>query len=267
MVAPVHLYDSNSHKEERVMEREVAIRKKRFTAFWLAFALVLNQVMPITVNAADYQVDSALSGKTVVAGDTLEYLSGSYPIYYINYEGTAELGNTVAELNTPYTVLDYYDSTLSSPALPEGATFVGWSVDVVYGSGNAPESVVLRALISYPITYEVNGGTNGANPSQYIYGEGVGSFANATKEGYVFDGWYKDSGFSEKVETISATQTGAYALYAKFRLYLVGTGTFYLENGLPYQLGSGGQIVPGDSSVYSNGIVFYVPQSGNYTFE
>ena len=69
----------------------------------------------------------------------------------------------------------------------------------------------------YAITYELDGGTNAKeNPESYVMGTGVPSFADASKEGYTFDGWYSDSTFTTKVTGISATQTGDITLYAKF---------------------------------------------------
>ncbi len=67
------------------------------------------------------------------------------------------------------------------------------------------------------ISYVLNGGMNAAeNPSTYIEGIGVGSFASATKIDTIFDGWYLDAAFTQKVTSIEANQTGDITLYAKF---------------------------------------------------
>jgi len=67
---------------------------------------------------------------------------------------------------------------------------------------------------SYAITYELNGGTNGDNPVSYTYGTGVASFANATRDGYLFDGWYDAAEDGNKITTVSSTATGDKTLYA-----------------------------------------------------
>ena len=69
----------------------------------------------------------------------------------------------------------------------------------------------------YGITYVLNDGTNDAsNPATYKYLTGVASFADATKTGYVFDGWFSDAGFNTPVTDIDSTETGNKTLYAKF---------------------------------------------------
>ena len=69
----------------------------------------------------------------------------------------------------------------------------------------------------YNINYELNGGTNASsNPSTYTGGTGVASFANPTRTGYSFGGWYDDSSFSTAITSISTSATGKVTLYAKW---------------------------------------------------
>lgn len=251
------------------MKREIEIRKKRFAAFWLGIVLICCLVIPITANAAEHSVGESLAGTTVYAGDTLTYsdTNDAYSIYYIDYDGETLLGNYDSDDNNEHTVLDY--SSLAT--LPEGLEFAGWSVESVYVSSGSQGSVTLHALTSYKtysITYELNGGTNGDNPVAYTYGTGVASLADAVKEGHTFDGWYTDPDFTNKVESIGTAQTGDITLYAKFSFdpNAIGKGTFELKAGKAYKLSNGVQL-SGDSSVYGDGITFYVPQDGSYTFE
>lgn len=70
---------------------------------------------------------------------------------------------------------------------------------------------------TYTITYVLNDGTNGeGNPDTYTFGIGVASFADASKEGYDFDGWYSDNAYTRRITELSAGQTGNVVLYAKF---------------------------------------------------
>lgn len=50
----------------------------------------------------------------------------------------------------------------------------------------------------------------------YTKGIGITSFADASKEGYSFAGWYTDGQFSAQLTSISAEQTGDVDLYAKY---------------------------------------------------
>ena len=107
----------------------------------------------------------------------------------------------------------------------EGYAFLGWYSDADFTTPitSISERQIGRVTLyakyakKYAITYELDGGTNAKeNPESYVVGTGVSSFADASKEGYTFDGWYSDSTFTTKVTGISATQTGDITLYAKF---------------------------------------------------
>ena len=77
----------------------------------------------------------------------------------------------------------------------------------------------------YKITYNLNGGTNAeSNPASYNVETSTVKFADATKDGYIFDGWYTDEAFKTKKIEIAKGSTGAVTLYAKW------TATFYVSN-------------------------------------
>ena len=69
---------------------------------------------------------------------------------------------------------------------------------------------------AYTITYVLDGGTNAAeNPTNYTIEDSI-TLADPTKEGYSFNGWYSDAGFTTKVTEIAKGSTGDITLYAKF---------------------------------------------------
>jgi uncharacterized repeat protein (TIGR02543 family) len=76
----------------------------------------------------------------------------------------------------------------------------------------------------------LNGGTNNsANPSAYT-GSSAVQLKDATRKGYAFGGWYKDSAFTTKISTIAEGSSGDLTLYAKwtpygFQLVLDGNGS------------------------------------------
>ena len=108
----------------------------------------------------------------------------------------------------------------------EGHTFGGWYSDAGFTtkvtsiSTTQTGDVKLYAKFtasSYRIRYELDGGSNATtNPTDYTYGVGVAGFADASKTGYTFDGWYSDAAFTTRVTSISAAATGNMTLYAKF---------------------------------------------------
>lgn len=71
-------------------------------------------------------------------------------------------------------------------------------------------------ITEYAITYKLNGGVNHkSNPATYDSSVDVPLY-NPTKTGYTFGGWYTESTFKNKVTSISAGETEAKIVYAKW---------------------------------------------------
>lgn len=78
-------------------------------------------------------------------------------------------------------------------------------------------NTAIEAPQSYTITYVLNGGTNSVyNPSAYTSESDTIILRNATRDGYRFEGWYKDSAYTVKVTQIVKGSTGNITLYAKW---------------------------------------------------
>ena len=75
------------------------------------------------------------------------------------------------------------------------------------------------SLINYNITYNLNSGTNSAsNPSTYTTEDTI-IFAEPTKVGYTFNGWYSNASFTgSPITQISAGGAVDMAIYAKYTL-------------------------------------------------
>lgn len=70
---------------------------------------------------------------------------------------------------------------------------------------------------AYTITYHLDGGENNSeNPASYRSSSETIVLKDPFKEGYLFDGWYKDSKFTEKITQIEKGSTGNLDLYAKW---------------------------------------------------
>lgn len=68
------------------------------------------------------------------------------------------------------------------------------------------------------INYVLSGGTNSkANPVWYRKSCGVASFAAPSRKGYTFEGWYSDSKFTQKINSIGKNVGGEVTLYAKWK--------------------------------------------------
>lgn len=72
--------------------------------------------------------------------------------------------------------------------------------------------------IQYRITYVLDGGVNAAgNPAGYTVESGTVTLQDPTREGFVFQGWYSDESFENKVSSIQALTDGDITLYAKWK--------------------------------------------------
>lgn len=123
------------------------------------------------------------------------------------------------------------DTIISIPENPskEGYLFDGWYWDKDVWSKPFTANSLLDAPISsdmsvyakfstikYTITYENDGGSH-SNPASYTIEDSF-VLSNAEKLGYTFIGWYSDSSYTTKVESISAGSKGSIVLYAKFEI-------------------------------------------------
>ena len=135
----------------------------------------------------------------------------------------------------------YQESTLTQPNMESisGYRFDGWYCDEgctqkAEFDGTVTENVTYYGKYvgeTYTINYVPNEGTNPReNPTTYTYGVGVQRFADATKPGYTFGGWYSDATFETKVEKIGTTESGDKTLHAQWKANTY-TVTFKTENG------------------------------------
>ncbi len=125
------------------------------------------------------------------------------------------------------------------PATKKGYTFVGWYTDASFEhaiteiSSDSKEDKTLFAkfiLEEYDITYHLNGGTNGDNPSTYTVKDAV-VLVDANKLGYTFAGWYLDEALQTAATGISLGSTGEKHFYAKFaNTYDLMYGTWSKDN-------------------------------------
>ena len=126
--------------------------------------------------------------------------------------------------NTSLTATVNATVTSSSEPYAANVTFNGTSYSYV-------------APVTYSITYVLNGGTNAAsNPNTYRDDEAV-TLSDPMRPGYVFEGWYDNSGFSgTPVTGIPYDSSGDRTFYAKWRNEIDGltydetNGWFVIDN-------------------------------------
>ncbi|MGN0390802.1 MAG: InlB B-repeat-containing protein, partial [Wujia sp.] len=183
-----------------------------------------------------YNITYDLDGGTNAAGNPLTYTYGI---------GVAQFLDAI---KTGYTFGGWFD-----------AGFTTQITSITTGQVGAVSLYAKFTADTYTITYHnVDGATN-TNPAAYTYDIGVTSFADASKTGYTFGGWYSDAALTTAVTSISATQTGAVDLYAKFTpityniTYDLDGGTNAAGNPSAYTYGTG---VPSLADASKSGYTF-----------
>ena len=143
----------------------------------------------------------------------------------IEYDIVYNLNNGELETNkTKYTIEQYF--TFDMPTR-DYYTFSGWFESANF-NGDAITSVSIGTYgkitlyakwtpIDYIVDYEENGGTNDdTNPTTYNVETATITLKNPTKDGFTFNGWYKESTFNTKVTQITKGSHGNIKLYAKW---------------------------------------------------
>ena len=170
---------------------------------------------------ADNEVTEIATGST----GPKEFFAKFSEIYIITY--TLDGGTNDANNPADYTV-ESATITLAD-ASKDGYTFEGWYSDAAFTADNevteiatgstGPKEFFAKFSEIYIITYTLDGGTNAANnPADYTVETATITLADATKDGYTFEGWYSDAAFTadNEVTEIATGSTGDVILYAKF---------------------------------------------------
>ena len=124
-------------------------------------------------------------------------------------EGTSDYSETITDVNF----------ALYIPVENTGYTFSHWnSKDLFYKNNLTTLGLNSNwSLVSYKITYALDGGTNSSlNPTSYTIETPNITLENATKQNYQFLGWF--DGNNQRITTIEKGTTGDISLKAHFEL-------------------------------------------------
>ena len=130
-------------------------------------------------------------------------------------------GNENTDNPTSYTYFD--DEITLQNAIRNGYTFEGWYSDSQFKNKTTSIKTKTSGDLNFyanwkaDITYVLDNGTNDStNPTSYETKDGDVTFKNASKEGYLFEGWYLDEDYSSEVTSINTNDYADVTLYAKF---------------------------------------------------
>ena len=144
---------------------------------------------------------------------------GDYTITYVNVDGATN--ENPASYNVETETI-----TLKDPVKP-GYTFGGWYKDgefttqvteIIQGTTGNITLYAKWELVSYTITYELDGGTNvPENPESYNVETETITLKAPTKDGFAFTGWFESPDFSTtEIKEITQGSTGDKTLYARW---------------------------------------------------
>ena len=81
---------------------------------------------------------------------------------------------------------------------------------------------VIADTLQFGVRYVLNGGVNnGRNPDSYAKGVAAFALLDPQKENDEFEGWFSDSNFTQKVDSIRADHFGEWTVYAKWKSFFV----------------------------------------------
>ncbi|MCH5165873.1 MAG: InlB B-repeat-containing protein [Clostridiales bacterium] len=112
----------------------------------------------------------------------------------------------------------------------KGYKFVGWTfggkdvTEVTLSMFEDARSITLTAkyeIIVYSITYNLDSGTNGANPTTYKVTDGTVELKDASKAGYDFKGWYTAASNGDRVTELTIDFFVAYDSSKAIPLYAI----------------------------------------------
>ncbi len=154
------------------------------------------------------------------------------------YNITYNLDGGVNPDDAPATYIKSDEIILPTPT-KIGYTFKGWYTESTFTNlvttipRKSSGDITFYAkweIITYAITYNLNGGTNPSSaPTTYNVSETI-TLPTPTKTGYTFNGWYTESTFTNKVTNIESGTTGNKTYYAKWTINNY-TITYNLDGG------------------------------------
>ena len=149
-------------------------------------------------------------------------VNGGYPFHGLSVWFTPNVEGAKSALRAVHP-----GTTVTAPTLDiAGYRCVGWYADADFEAEFdftkpiTANTVVYGKYLSntYSVTYVLNGGENAAaNPAEFLCGTGT-ALADPTRENYLFEGWYTDADFENKVTEIAADTAHDVTLYAKWTL-------------------------------------------------
>jgi uncharacterized repeat protein (TIGR02543 family) len=195
---------------------------------WYTEAAFTNKVQGIAISA----------GETGTKTFHAKWTPNTYTVIF-----NKNTGDGTTNVNQSFTYDEEAKALTANTFIRNGYTFDGWSIKSDGTGTNYTDMQMVRnlaesgtvslyakwKLVTYNITYSLNGGTNHAdNPSSYtVESDDITLNVPSRDSGYGFMGWYDNASFTgSKVTSITKGSTGDKTLHAKWGF----AGTFTVTN-------------------------------------
>ncbi|MCR5426491.1 MAG: InlB B-repeat-containing protein [Lachnospiraceae bacterium] len=254
--------------------------KRRKRGFWaLCLAAMLSLMPGMQTMAADAVLGTNLASSNtsqempgpslsnIGVNDTLTWsldASGNSRVYYS--EDPATVLNS-SDVYGGYHVNSYYplSGIYAGYEDLDADAISGWNATSLWTNimGTDPYDELHITLTpvykDYALTYQLDEGTNGANPASYTFITPDFALADASKAHYTFGGWFKEATFTTAVTSIPKHSKGNMTLYAKF------TPETYA---ITYELDGGTNAAANPANyTYATGVASFAdPVKEGYTF-
>ena len=159
-----------------------------------------------------------------------------------NYESIDDMKAilTVSEKTYAVTFVDYNGSVVKTVGhgktltdIPEPSAKDGYVASWnVQSFENVTSDITVTAVytpIVYSVIYETFGGSVSGDDTTFTIERGA-ALSNATRDFYIFDGWYTERTFTNKITEIGKGRSGDITVYAKWTP-IVYTAHFYIDGG------------------------------------
>jgi uncharacterized repeat protein (TIGR02543 family) len=155
-------------------------------------------------------------------GDTIIYAKWELDTFDIQY--VLDGGNN-SLANPPKYTFESTGIVFKSPS-KTGAKFIAWCRDKALlnkiteiPNGSIGDTTIYAKweLDTFDIQYVLNGGNNNpANPYQYTIESGTITFKNPDRTGFIFDGWFTNSNYTDSIGFIPKGSVSDITIYARW---------------------------------------------------
>ena len=167
----------------------------------------------------DYIIETEIAGDV----DVLTFCTSStVSNYYMNIESVSGSGGTFEVFDQSWKKIAEYSGTMNNGGFYRTFTpEMGKRYYFRFTSEQTGRKILLHIsqnVVRYRITYHLHGGKNDKNnPTSYVSTTSKFRLKKATRSKYLFEGWYTDAAYRNKVSSIKGANQRNFDLHAKWK--------------------------------------------------